>query len=768
MGALAVALAGDVEGSVRGSAAKALGLIGDPGAVGALAVALAGDVEGSVRGSAANALGLIGRVDAVPALVAALAGDAEAGVRGSAADALGHIRDPRGVPALIVALVENGEAYTRGSAANALGLIGDPGAVDALAVALAEDRDAGVRGSAANGLGRIRDPRGIPALTVALAGDPDANVRGSAANALGLVGDPDAVEALAVALAEDADDYVRGSAANALGRVHAPGALAPLTDALVRDVSGPVRGTAANALGLLGDPAAAEVLRTTIRDPKETLWTRRSAVGSLGHLDTGPEAWIMAVADRLKVGAKNQPARALRGAIVDLVAHREIERSAKEWLVGVIREDRDRMNRTTALEGLARAGQADVELIKFIIAPELPREDGRPRDTDAGVCGVAATAVVRAAVDRPDYTEALLPSVARLLAHKDTRWATVIPPLTQLRLLPLPVADRVFSRLVQLLDDGPVENPNLERALAAEREFLAERRRVQADVESFSGNPEAVLAGFRHQKSRFEVTAPRNGDEYHVALLTAVPVETKALFHVLDERGVRPVEAQRDGRYYDVFELASEGRPPVRVVTTQATDQGGQSAAAVTRDLLSAFRPDLVLLAGVCGGFGERGVSVNDVLVAREVFDYGPEKVRPEGDGLRPQVYRTDEQVLRLVTRLDARGRLDESLGGGQLLVKDFVSGEKVIAWKDSALRARLLGLSTDIGGVETEAHGVLHAIWEAFKVKDFVGGAMLKCVSDLGDEEMTVDKKVKQTEAARRAARVALDVAGAFHRVDA
>ncbi|MEU6151497.1 hypothetical protein ABZ816_16015 [Actinosynnema sp. NPDC047251] len=245
--------------------------------------------------------------------------------------------------------------------------------------------------------------------------------------------------------------------------------------------------------------------------------------------------------------------------------------------------------------------------------------------------------------------------------------------------------------------------------------------------------------------------------------------ERESKFELAD-RGITTTEVQREGCYYDVFELTSAGRAPVRVVSAQATDQGGQPTAAVTRDLLSMFRPTLILLVGVFGGFGgfgERGVSLGDVLLAREVFDYTPEKMRPEGGGLRPRVYRTDEQLLRLVTKLDTRGRLDASLEGHQLLVNDFASSEKVIAWQGSELRARLLALSADVGGVETEAHGVLHAIWEAFKAKEFVGGAMLKCVSDLGDEEMAVDKKAKQTEAARRAARVALDIAGAFRRSD-
>ncbi|MGC0327622.1 HEAT repeat protein/nucleoside phosphorylase [Streptomyces sp. SAI-170] len=754
------------EGSVRGAAATALGRIGHPQAVPVLTTALT-DTAPVVRGAAALALGHIGHPQTVPDLTAALT-DPDAVVRGSAANALGRAGDPSALDALTVALADDGDSRTRGSAAEALGRIGHPGAVPVLATSLTRDPDAFVRTSAANALGRIGDPSALDALALALAKDGDSHTKGAAAIALGRVNAPGALAPLAHALLHDPDDKVRGSAANALGRVNAPGALEPLTYALLHDRDAKVRGSAANALGHQGDTAAAEVLRATIANPEETYLTRRAAVGSLTHLETGDEAWITKVADRLKFTARDRHGRALRGAIVDLVARREITPTTKDWLVGVIRGDRDPLNRTTALEGLARAGQADADLIRFVIEPERPRPDKRPRDSDAGVLCVAASAVLRAAADRPAYTESLLPSVVRLLLQKNTHWATV-SSLTQLRLLPLPVAQRVFARIVELKGDSAPENPHLEPELAAERESLAERERVQADVESFTRNPEAVLAGFREQrKSRFEVTAPTTDDEYHVALLTAVPVETKALFHVLDERRLSTTEMQRDGRYYDVFELVTAGQPPVRVVTTQATDQGGQSAAAVTRDLLSTFRPNLVFLVGVCGGFGERGVSLGDVLFAREVFDHGPEKVRPEGGGLRPQVYRTDEQALRLVDRLHTRGRLDASLGDGELLVKDFASGEKVIAWRDSALRAQLLGLSADIGGVETEAHGVLHAIWETFKAKAFIGGAMLKCVSDLGDEEMTVDKKTKQTEAARRAARVALDVAGAFRRADA
>jgi nucleoside phosphorylase len=250
-----------------------------------------------------------------------------------------------------------------------------------------------------------------------------------------------------------------------------------------------------------------------------------------------------------------------------------------------------------------------------------------------------------------------------------------------------------------------------------------------------------------------------------IAFLTAVPVETQSVFDELRQWGAHPRSIQRKGRYFDVFDLPSKGRVATRVVSTQATDKGGQSASAVTHDVLTGFQPQLVLLVGVCAGFDERKVSLFDLILARNIFNYDPERVQPNSTGTRPQVYRTDEQLLRLASYMHNRGDLNDVLQGADLHIKDYASGEKVIAWHQAALRARLLSLSTDLYGIETEAHGVMHAIWETFKADQFVGGGMIKCVSDLGDEEMSADKKVKQRKAAQKAARVALKLAAAFHR---
>ena len=94
---------------VRRSAARALGAIGDAGAVEALVEVLKGEgVSVSVRRNAAEALGLIGDSKAIEALVDVLEGGHE-DVGGAAAEALGRIGDSKAIESLIAALRDKAE-----------------------------------------------------------------------------------------------------------------------------------------------------------------------------------------------------------------------------------------------------------------------------------------------------------------------------------------------------------------------------------------------------------------------------------------------------------------------------------------------------------------------------------------------------------------------------------------------------------------------------------------------------------------------------------
>ena len=159
---------------------------------------------GHVGGTAAMALGHIGDARAVEALIEALEYENEY-VRDVAALALGEIGDAKAVEALIVAL--KGEtASVRENAAKALGQIGDARAVEALVEVLkGEEVSVSVRRNAAEALGLIGDSKAIKALVNVLEGGHE-DVGGAAAEALGRIGDSKAIEALIVALMDEAED----------------------------------------------------------------------------------------------------------------------------------------------------------------------------------------------------------------------------------------------------------------------------------------------------------------------------------------------------------------------------------------------------------------------------------------------------------------------------------------------------------------------------------------------------------------------------------
>lgn len=167
-------------------------------------------------------------------------------------------------------------------------------------------------------------------------------------------------------------------------------------------------------------------------------------------------------------------------------------------------------------------------------------------------------------------------------------------------------------------------------------------------------------------------------------------------------------------------------------------------------------------MVGVCGGFPERGVKLYDVIMAFQVHNYERERLMESGNQSQAQSYRFSAEPLGLVRTLNSGGLLDDALDGGELHIKDYAAGEKVIADVEAPLRQRILKVSGDIYGVEMEGQGILHAAWENAR-RSFVQTALIKGVSDCCDGDMREDKDTKQNKAATRAARVALTLIAHF-----
>ena len=223
---------------VRRNAVRALGQIGDAGALEALITALHDD-DVLIRAEAAEALGRLGDGRAVEPLIKAL--DDGYAVGSAAARALGRLGDGRAVEPLID-LLHGCYECGREAAAEALGQLGDARAVQPLA-SLLQDEDAEMRKIAAQALARIGwRPDGSEAkaaFLVALQDWPGCVTMGA-----------DAVHQLIITL-RSGDFAVAWHAGNALVAIGRP-AIEPLHACL----SDPNPGVRADALRLLSELGA--------------------------------------------------------------------------------------------------------------------------------------------------------------------------------------------------------------------------------------------------------------------------------------------------------------------------------------------------------------------------------------------------------------------------------------------------------------------------------------------------------------------------------
>ncbi len=196
---------------VRMHAAKALGRIGEAGAVPSLMPLLQDKVK-AVREEASGALAAIGGV-AILALIQGLDHD-EWLVRLHAVEALGKLKSSDAVEPLLRVLFNDRDSAIREDVVRALGAIGDARAVDYLVLVMKEPT---LRLIAVEALGHIGDRRAVPLLRRVVEGAPlgdssrsaaacadgwtdEMATMGMAARALGMIADPVSIPSLIVAL----------------------------------------------------------------------------------------------------------------------------------------------------------------------------------------------------------------------------------------------------------------------------------------------------------------------------------------------------------------------------------------------------------------------------------------------------------------------------------------------------------------------------------------------------------------------------------------
>lgn len=178
----------------------------------------------------------------------------------------------------------------------------------------------------------------------------------------------------------------------------------------------------------------------------------------------------------------------------------------------------------------------------------------------------------------------------------------------------------------------------------------------------------------------------------------------------------------------------TEGRiKGTRVVIISPGRMGRASAASTTAEAIRSFKPQLVVVIGIAGGFKDRDVALGDIIVADQIIDYELQKVGPRKIRYRWAAYPCDRAVDQIAQRLDvsdfaARIPVKRPRRGQSLIhFGGVLSGDKVVA------NGKILKVPKAVWGkaigVEMEALGVAIACHDSS-----TRVAMVRAVSDFAD----------------------------------
>lgn len=236
-------------------------------------------------------------------------------------------------------------------------------------------------------------------------------------------------------------------------------------------------------------------------------------------------------------------------------------------------------------------------------------------------------------------------------------------------------------------------------------------------------------------------------------VITVTDTEDMAFREVLKEQGIE-VRFQKHEHlgYYNRFFLQDRHCALIRPI-----EKGRQASQSLVNKLLH-YPPQLIIMSGICGGFDERGVKLNDVIFANSVIDYERERLTDDTyrAGIQAQQYRASPRLLELIANF--KTQLAQELKIRIHHEKILACGDKLLASRDHELRQKILGIHSDIYGIEMEGSGFFRAVYDA-QTERTVDVTLIKAVSDLGDEQMAENKEQKQKKAAKIAAQVTLRV---------
>ncbi|GEM_PF-810841 len=227
----------------------------------------------------------------------------------------------------------------------------------------------------------------------------------------------------------------------------------------------------------------------------------------------------------------------------------------------------------------------------------------------------------------------------------------------------------------------------------------------------------------------------------HIAILTPIPLEHKAILAHLVSQTEREVEGSRyvSGQF--------EGKNGVFNIVTHQTGSGNSTVALATEKTIRLFQPVVVILAGIAGGI--KDVVLGDVVVGTKFYGYESGKETETGFVVRPEAGYYSKDLLATAQSVAGNDRWQKRVVGGspeaKVVFGPIASGDKVIAATDGAVYRLLKQSFNDTTALEMESIG----FGQAMQFHPGIRFGNIRGISDLLEGKSHADAGGSQERAA-------------------
>lgn len=234
-------------------------------------------------------------------------------------------------------------------------------------------------------------------------------------------------------------------------------------------------------------------------------------------------------------------------------------------------------------------------------------------------------------------------------------------------------------------------------------------------------------------------------NRFDVAIITALDGEFQAIKSTF---GFSKFSSPNDTLIYYSGVVNTNANNNVKVITCCVNQMGMQSAAAVASKVISKFSPKLVIVAGICAGLKEASLSLGDIVVANQCWNYESGKIS-EGQSDEEFIFKPDLQLLTTnqseISKIrdfsnqnSSVSKMYHEFNGNKpekvpaIHFGSIGSGPYVLASKKYL--QKLIKTDRKLIAIDMEGYG----IYKACEFYTDTHAVFIKSVSDFGDAEKT------------------------------